>query len=184
MPFNDYLRTGALLCLICVAIALPCTVRAEQAQPEEYEIKAAFVYNMLQFVEWPVGELSKHDNMTVCIFGKNPFGTSLDSIESKKVWERTLLLRKISQPQQIRQCQIIFISSSETKLLPFVLNTIKGLPILTIGDTEGFSEQGVIINFFLAENNKVRFEINKEASRMAGLKISSHLLRLSRITKD
>jgi len=122
--------------------------------------------------------------MTVCIYGKNPFGESLDSIAGKKSWGKSLLLRKINQPHQIRHCQIIFISASEHNVLPAVLNITKSLPILTIGDSEGFSEQGVIINFVIAENNKVRFEINKEASVRAGLKISSHLLKLSRITRE
>lgn len=184
MPFKEKMRTGLLLLVLCAALSLPCAVLAEQSRPEEYEIKAAFIYNMLQFVEWPAGELSAHENMAVCIYGKNPFGASLDSIESKKVWGKSLLLRKIGNLQQIRHCQIIFISSSEKNVLPVILNTTRGLPILTIGDTEGFSEQGVIINFFMADNNKVRFEINKEALRMAGLKISSHLLKLSRITRE
>jgi hypothetical protein len=184
MPFNKFMRTGALLLFVCAVIYVPCTVLAAPAQPEEYEIKAAFIFNMLQFVEWPAEELSSRGTMAVCIYGKNPFGASLDSIEGKKVWGKTLLLRKIYQLQQIRHCQIVFISSSEHNAMPAVLNITRGIPILTIGDTEGFSEQGVIINFFIAENNKVRFEINKEASMRAGLKISSHLLKLSRITRE
>lgn len=184
MPFKKYMRRGVLLLVVCAAVCVPCTVLAAQAQPEEYEIKAAFIFNMLQFVEWPAGELASRDTMAVCIYGKNPFETSLDSIEGKKIWGKTLLLRKINQPHQIRHCQIIFISSSEHNALPAVLNITRGISILTIGDSEGFSEQGVIINFFMAENNKVRFEINKEASMRAGLKISSHLLKLSRITRE
>lgn len=181
MPFK---RTGALLLVICMAVSLPYTALAAQTQPEEYQIKAAFLYNIIQFVEWPADELAAHENMTICIFGKNPFGPFLDSIVGKKAWGKNLLLSRINNPQQAGHCQVVFISPSDKNALPVVLNAVRGLHVLTIGDTEGFSEQGVIINFFMAENNRIRFEINKEASRTAGLKISSHLLKLARITRD
>lgn len=80
----------------------------------------------------------------------------------------------------LRECSVLFISASDSGNLSQILEGIKGAPVLTVGDTEGYAGRGVVVNFFL-EDNKVRFEINVEASRLAGLTISSQLLKLARI---
>ncbi len=60
------------------------------------------------------------------------------------------------------------------------MQLVKGLPILTVGETPGFAERGGMIRFTL-EDNRVRFEINVEAAREADLNISSRLLTLAKI---
>ena len=78
---------------------------------------------------------------------------------------------------------MLFIGSSEKDRLERLVQAVGGLGILTIGDTEGFARQGVMVNFYM-ENKKVRFEINPKAAGRAGLKISSNLLRIARIVGE
>jgi hypothetical protein len=88
----------------------------------------------------------------------------------------------MSSAQHPGECHLLFIAESEKQRLHEILLKIVGKPILTVGDTSGFSSQGVIINFFL-ESDFVRFEINMSAAQEAGLKFSSKLLKLGRIVK-
>lgn len=145
----------------------------------EYEVKAAFIYNFLKFIEFPD---SSSDNSTVnlCILGDDPFGKALSPVQSDGERDKKIIVKRYNNFTGQERCQILFICRSEKRHLSQLLNTIKGMSILTIGDTEDFAKQGVIINFYI-EEDKVRFEINKEAADKAGLKISSRLLSLARI---
>jgi hypothetical protein len=80
-------------------------------------------------------------------------------------------------------CHILFISSYEKRHIQEILKSIKGLNILTIGDTDGFARKGIVINFY-TEGQKIRFEINLDAAKRANLTISSRLLSLARIVRD
>jgi hypothetical protein len=75
-------------------------------------------------------------------------------------------------------CHILFISRSERGRIPQILQDLGTAPVLTVADTDGFLDDGGIINFRL-EGSKVRFEINQQAAERVGIKISSKLLRLA-----
>ncbi|MBI4710040.1 MAG: YfiR family protein [Nitrospirae bacterium] len=137
------------------------------------------MYNFAKFIEWPADAGA---SMNLCVYGEDPFGPALDSINDKLVRDKKVVVKRIKYPQQLKPCQIIFISASEKEHLPQILDAVENLSILTVGDTNGFAHQGVVINFFI-EDEKVRFEINPKAAEDAGLKISSKLLKLGRIVK-
>lgn len=151
---------------------------AQKTKPTEYEVKAAFIYNFAKFVEWPAD--TSDDNMTLCILGQDPFGSALDNINGKTVCGKTLMVKHINSVQNLDNADMLFISSSEKEHLGQLIEVVGDLSILTIADTEGYAEQGVIINFYL-ERKKVRFEINVEAAERSGLKLSSKLLNLAKI---
>ncbi|MBF0573591.1 MAG: YfiR family protein, partial [Desulfamplus sp.] len=80
--------------------------------------------------------------------------------------------------------QILIINASEKKNIKPLLAKLKGKPILTIGDFQGFAHNGGIINFFKKANNRIGFEINMESKELSGIKISSHLLKLGKIVNS
>ncbi len=145
----------------------------------EYDVKAAFIYNFLKFIEFPDKD-STESTITLCIVGDDPFGTAINPAkdDSKKI-----VIRRYNKLTGQERCKVLFICRSEKRHLEKILNTIKGMNVLTIGDTEGFAQEGVIINFYI-EEDKVRFEINKDAADKAGLKISSRLLSLAKIIQQ
>jgi hypothetical protein len=157
---------------------------AQQPKIGEYKVKAAFLYNFTKFVEWPT-EATTDSGATfnLCVLGEDPFGKTFDSIQGEKIVNKKLVINRFKELHDIEKCRILFISESEEERLTQILKSLKGLHILTVSDTEGFAQQGVIINFYL-EQNKVRFEINVDAARRSGLKISSKLLNLARIVYD
>ncbi len=156
----------------------------ESCKPTEYEVKAAYIYNFAKFVRWPKNALANgNENIRICVLGDDPFGSSLSAIEGKTAADKRIVVRQTMSPQNARGCEIIFISGSEAERVRQIIRTVSGSPVLTVGDTEGFAEQGVIINFYM-EKNTVRFEINPKAATRAGLRLSSNLLRIARIVEE
>lgn len=158
-----------------LALALAAPARAG---PSEYEIKAAFIYQIARLVEWPANVDAP---MRLCLLGGNPFGTALDSIRGRPVvGARSLEVVLTEAGEPLHGCAMLFVAPSAEKSLDRIAALARGAGMLTFGDTEGFAQRGAMVNFFL-ENGKVRFEINLEAARRSGLKISSKLLSLARI---
>ncbi len=158
------------------------SIPARAQAPTEYDVKAAFLFNFAKFVEWPsTPSASGNDPFTICTLGEDRFRGALDKIVEGKEWNgRPLSVRRLKNAQDARDCRILFISSSETARLPRIFESLQGASVLTVGETEGFTRKGGIINFTL-EEDRVRFEINVNAARAAGLKISSRLLSLAKI---
>jgi hypothetical protein len=156
--------------LLIVGVTAP---RAQQVA-QEYQVKAAYLYNFLKYVEWP-DRTSRP--FLICIAGQNPFGDVLAALTTaERVRGNPVRTELILEPQP--GCDVIF--TPRTSNIPAYLQTAAGKPILTVGETPRFIEQGGIVNFFL-ENGKVRFEINRNAAERAGLRFSSRLLQLAKI---
>ena len=161
----------------------PAEASDEESKRGEYGIKAAFLYNVLQFIEWPDDKnISAGSTINICILGDDPFDDTIDFFQQETIGNRKLVIKRLRIQKHIRDCQVLFISSSEKGNIEHILTTVKGLNVLTVGDTEGFSQRGVLMNFYL-EKNRVRFEINLNSLRLSGLRISSKVLQLARIIK-
>ncbi len=152
---------------------------AQTAQPSEYQVKAALIFNFAKFVEWPTAAFaSANSPLTVGVLGENPFGSELERYGDKTINDRPLIIRECKNLEEARQCHILFISVSEKKRLPEILQAIQGANVLTVSETDGFADEGGMVNF-VAEGKKIRFQINDASARSAGLKISSKLLTLA-----
>jgi hypothetical protein len=176
----------AILPILLAALALNAQNTAGSA---EYLIKAGFIYNFANLVQWPSSSFAQADSpIVIVILGEDHFGTTLDrALDGKKVNARSFVIKRaksISELQRTlgpqKDCQILYVSSSEMPHLSDAIQMLKGVPVLTIGETPGFARNGGIINLIL-EDNKVRFEVNVAAAKDADLNISSRLLALARI---
>lgn len=169
--------------LLCLSLAARAHAQSsDSSESSEYLIKAGFIYNFAQLVQWPAGTFAQADSpIVIGIFGPDPFGGIIDRvIENKKLDGRSLVVKRLKRGASIKDCNILFVSAPEASHLDEVIQSAKGMPILTIGETPGFAARGGIINLTL-EGNKVRFEINIDAAKQANLSISSRLLALARI---
>ena len=149
--------------------------------PPEYQVKAAFVYNFIRFVEWPLrgqGGSAAEDTVRLCVLGDPPDKAAFAALDGQEIAGKRLFLAFLQEPGEIRDCQVLFLPSTVSNKLPEVLEVLQGQPVLTIGDTEGYAGRGVMINLYL-DNKRVRFEINAETSGAAGLRISAKLLNLA-----
>jgi hypothetical protein len=178
------LAIGRLTILIALTVVFFLPGRATAQELNEYEVKAAFLYNFAKFVEWP-SKFSADPNapMIIGILGRDPFGGEIDrAIERKSVNGHPLTIKRFSTLDGYQSCHILFVSSSERNNVPRILAAVANSSVLTVSETNRFAQVGGIINFITIEN-RIRFEINQAAAARAGLKISSKLLSLGRVVK-
>ena len=160
----------------------------DSSNSSEYLIKAGFIFNFAKFVDWPPATFAQPDSpIVIGILGTDPFGAIIDQIvQEKKIGGRGFVVRRLkwgTDLKDLKECKILFVGASERVHIDELVQIVKGLPILTVGETPGFAERGGMIRLVL-EDNKVRFEVNVEAARQAGLTISSRLLTLARIIQQ
>jgi hypothetical protein len=151
----------------------------------EYQLKAAFLFNFTQFVEWPSESLSEPSTpLVIGILGEDPFGSYLDEIvANEKIDTHPLEIRRFRAESDVTQCHILFINLKGNAAQSEVFTSLKRKSILTVGDTDRFIRNGGMIRF-VNENNKIRIRIDLEATKQAGLTISPKLLRLAEITSS
>jgi len=164
------------------------TVFTAYAQPpafDEYQVKAAFLYNFAKFVEWPPETFANSsDPIELCIVGQDPFGSALeDMVQGKKIGDRAFTVRRLRDTQQASKCQIVFIGAGESKRTRALLETLKSAGILTVGETDDFTADGGIIGFKL-DGTRVRLQIAPKTAERVRLRISSKLLGLAEIMKS
>jgi len=155
------------------------------AQPSEYAIKAEFIERFTRFIDWPDEAFSGPDSpFVLCVIGDNPFDEFLGRLaRDRKIKDRKVRVVQPTKLSELDSCHLLFIAASESGRLHAILARTQGEPILTIGDTPGFGQAGVVINFFL-EQDVVHFEINLDAARRTGLTFSTKLLKLARVVRS
>lgn len=183
-------RLGLAIALLPILWAATISARAQDnAASSEYLIKAGFIYNFASLVQWPPATFAQADSpIVIGILGEDHFGTTLDRVlAGKKINGRPFAIKRFKSASQLvktmgelKECQILYVSSSEMPEVNEAIQLVKGLPILTIGELPGFAKNGGIINL-VVENNRVRFEVNVDAAKQVDLNISSRLLALARI---
>jgi hypothetical protein len=170
-----------LAVLVCAHIVAAPNAHAQDAL-SEYQVKAAYLFNFLKFVEYPTESFADPlAPIVIGVVGEDPFGNALPQVVTgKTVQGRDLVIRIYRAGEDLRGAHILFISASERKRLPMILSSLRGSSVLTVADTEGFLDAGGMIQF-LSENDRVRFAINVDATSRARLKMSSKLLSLAKV---
>lgn len=148
----------------------------------EYKFKAVFLFHFAQFVDWPPGAFSSPQApLVIGVLGDNPFGDFLDeTVHGENVNGHPLVIERFRNPEDVKNCQMLFISASEQNQIGRVLAGLKGKTILTVSDIDNFPESGGIIGFVTVDD-KIHFRINTDAAHDANLTFSSKLLRLAEI---
>jgi len=202
-----------MLLLVFCSVGILYAAEADSAPSKEYQVKAAFIYNFIKFVDWPEPADSESDEkakdstrpIIIGVIGENLFGSAFETITKKEIHGRRVVIKyfggfaknsvrykeygrtkyKYNNADVLKACQVLFISPSESKYCKEIIDIVKDNCVLTIGETKDFVETGGIIEF-ATEQKKVKFAINLIASENAKLKIRSRLLRLAKrvIKKD
>lgn len=174
-------RTILRIAWTFLAIVLATPVIGGEA-PREYQLKAAFIYNFVQFVDWPASAFpSAQSPVVLATVGADPFQGALDQAAAgKSAGRRPLLVKHFAQAADVNRCQLLFIAAGQEDQLAAARTRLGDAPVLTVGESEEFIRAGGMIRFY-QEDNRLRFEINPSAAHKAGLRISSRLLKLAKI---
>jgi hypothetical protein len=179
---NRYLRVWqrtATVIVILTLLHIP-TVLGQQPKVTEYQVKATYLYNFGRFVQWPSNVAAAQDNsFPICVLGQDPFGPTLDStLAGESLDGKPVVVRRIARAQEVGDCRIMFISSTEENHLKQILAALEKALVLTVSDMPDFSRRGGMIQFIL-EGSRVRFEINLASAEAARLIVSAELLKVA-----
>jgi hypothetical protein len=155
---------------------------ASQGSDREYKVKAAFLFNLAQFIEWPSNVLSEPDSpLTIGILGENPFGAYLEGIVSgENVNGHPLLVKHCQVVEEATTCQIVFINLPEKIKMKETITALKGRSILTVSDKDNFIREGGMVEL-IKKTNKIGLVISTQSTKEDNLIISSKLLQIAQL---
>jgi hypothetical protein len=168
------LAAGWLAALLLAAA--PAALHAQRV--EEYRLKAAVIYNLAKFVDWPDEAFSDPAApLVVCVLGNDPFGAALDeTLKGHMIGRHAAVARRIGDVSP--GCHVLFVATSEAKRLPAIVERLHDASVLTVGEMAAFTDQGGMIGL-TTESEHVRFEVNLPAAERAHLKISARVMALA-----
>ncbi|HEV8543322.1 MAG TPA: YfiR family protein [Verrucomicrobiae bacterium] len=175
-------RISFLSCLLLLLLSFAAPgAGAQDATIPEADLKAAFLYNFTKFVEWPADAFGREDSpFVVGIYGDDEFVSTLRTLlRDKKAHGHPFEVRKLSSPQEAKNCQILFFRESDNRKFSQIYENIKKSPILTVGEGSEFLDAGGMFALFF-EDKQLRFEVNPAPAENAKLSVSSKLLRLAK----
>lgn len=182
MTVTRWTRLGILI-LACTLLGPG--VAGSESTHDEYDVKVAFIYNFAMLTRWPDSSFSDPTApLTLAILGPRDFAASAEGFfAGRRVGRHPVEVFRISDPSEVSRYHVLFVSAAERNRNQKILEHARGARVLTIGETEGFASRGGSINFY-RDGKKIRFEVNREAVRAAGLQLSSRLLRLARLVSS
>ena len=170
--------------LVICSIAGGFVAAAEPVPVPEHQMKALYLFNFTKYVEWP-GEVFAGTNAcyTIGIFGAEDTYNDLQALTSDKtVNGRKLVVKRIAQADDAKKCHIVYLGRGSEKLETAVLETVRQIPVLTVGEHEDFLSRGGMVRF-AREQNKLRVEIDLEASQKAHLTVSARLVPIAKVIR-
>jgi hypothetical protein len=175
-------RVSPLLVLLLLLVPAARSFAADPQTLTEYQIKAGFFFNFTRFVDWPEGAfVTATSPILICVLGETPLTDLLTNVALGKVVNgRAVSIRRVKASDDLRRCNLLFISAEEERHTAEILASVKKTNTLTVGETPGFAQAGGMINFSIQEN-KVKLELNLEATTRAGLKVNSKLIAVSHL---
>ena len=174
------------LIVLAAMISLPAAAQTSYQQIDhdrEYAVKAAFLYHFLTYMEWPEGAFQSADQpFVIGVLASDPFGGALDKVaQSKTVAGRPIEIRRLQSLDGVHACHILFVPSSVPKSTQdAAIQAVRGIHVLTVGETEDFVDRGGAAHFYV-DGDKVRFAFSSDVVEGKHFKISSKLLSLAKI---
>ncbi len=179
--FGQRFRVPLLvLCLSIFSTGGP----AQTTTLREDRIKAALVFKLVKFVDWPVAALAGKDPLQICALGDSAVGEALAIVDGKAARDRVAQFRKIGglSLNDVKGCHVLYIPGGTREIGSGLSSALRGRSVLTVSDAPDFARRGGMIGLIHGEN-KVTFEINLRNARESGLEVGAPLLELATIVE-
>ena len=176
MKARNLILIAALLATVCVAAP-----RAIAQDGRDYDVKAAYLYNIVNFVTWPPDAFTgPSDPLHVCIYGMDPFGPLLDrAMQGGTANMRPIIVMRVSDANGLAPCELVFLPGSNTDRIDQAVRVTAQRPVLTVGEAPDFLRRGGMI-LLVVDGGRIRFDVNLPAASARGLTLSSRLLQVAR----
>lgn len=151
-----------------------------QPQGQEYNLKAAFLYRFLDYVQW---NNNNTQTLNIAILGESGmYAPLLEISKAKNTGNRSIRVRQIKSVTEIGTSEVVFVSRNYKFGMEAVQPRMNEKPALIVSEQKGDMEKGSHINFLIAEN-KLKFEVNLKTASQSGIKIGSKLLQHASVIK-
>jgi hypothetical protein len=167
--------TRLLLAILLLAVSGVQTCRAELS---ELQVKSAYVFNFIKFVEWPDSVVKSGNKIRLCVIGNDELHASLSALDGRKVGEYQIQIIPHTGNEVLNTCHVLYIGEQEQRRLIPIIKSLGAAPVLTISDIPGFAERGGSIGL-LSRNDRMLFEVNLASTRKAELRLSGQMLNLA-----
>ncbi|MBM3785008.1 MAG: YfiR family protein [Acidobacteria bacterium] len=161
--------------------ALACALHSQPAGAPETGMRAAFVYQLAQYAEWPL-EVDAAKPLRLCVVGDTGLAKALTALVANKRIGGRRVATSNARLEDLQDCHVAFVAIEDGKAIREFFSAWTFPPVLLVGETERFAELGGMVNLVL-EDGRVNFEVNLGSTRRAGLTLRSQLLRFARIVK-
>lgn len=165
------IKFAALLILLLASLFMLNAVDRESM--EEYKAKSIFLYRLCKFTRWPV-PLDVSRPFIISVIGKLPPGTNIN-IPSMTIGKQKVVVRTIKRLDEIDNSNLLFVASSESQRIGVIMDYVRDKPILTVGDTKGYVQQGVMLNFYINKKGRLDFQINDDSIKNAKFEVPGPL---------
>jgi hypothetical protein len=182
--FGSWMPGKLHVLLICLSLLFFSSPLSSASADLEAKVKAAYIYNFIQFVDWPGSDSDRDSSpIRIGVLGSDPVGTCLEELSGRQVKGRTLKVERVHKDyRKLASFHILFISRSEQTQLSQQLQQVQGSSVLTVSDIDQFSRKGGMIGFF-TEGGKIRIEISLAAIKQSNIKLSARLIEVARIVQ-
>jgi hypothetical protein len=175
---------AALAC--CGVLAAPLNAFSSGPPPvSEHEVKAAVLYRVAKFIEWPASSFSGPQGpFVMCVVGAEAPLRAFSSLEGKRINAHPVTVRRVTGDMlDLRQCHAAFFPADSAADVDYALGKLQGAPVLTVGETDEFARRGGSLAL-VTRDQRVRFTVNLPASKRSGLNVSSQLLQLATVVGE
>ena len=140
------------------------------------------ICNVAKFVQWPEAIMARNNGqLVVTILGEDELAADMASVLStRSVNGKPVFVRFVRRVQDAGDGQILYIASSQMGHAAEILAALRGQPVLTLADVEGFAARGGMLDFS-GTWPSVRVEIALARAEQSGLHVSSRLLAIARV---
>jgi hypothetical protein len=147
-------------------------------------LKAAFLYNLAKFTEWPADALSSRASMNLCVLNDGAVADTLaDAVKGHDIDGHGIVVTRVNAEPPQRTCHLLYVSGLDAPRAIRVVDALAGASVFTVSDLDRFAQIGGVAQFFM-EGDRMRLAVNLDAAQRARVRISSKLLALAKIVKD
>jgi hypothetical protein len=177
---SERIATAWALAALFVGLAGPAQAQTAAADAE-YQVKAAFLYKFLSFVEWPAATFRQAEAPVVIgVLGAEALADELSRVVvSRTVAGRPVSVRRFSAGDPVANLHVLFVGRAHDSRLPSIVGAAAGQALLIVTEADDGLRSGSIINFLVVDD-KVRFDVALHRAEHAGLRISARLLSVAR----
>ena len=166
--------------LTIVGLAQPIAAQSLAAP----QLKGAYLFNFIQFIEWPADAVPSGDSLTLCIVNDEPVANAVDNtIKGRTVDGHSLDVRRLKVGERLPTCHLLYLGGANLKESLAAVEAIKGVFVLTVSDATRFADTGGMVELFV-EGGRMKFAVNTDAMQRARIRLSSRVLGLAKIVRD